>query len=217
MNKLIFIVLILLSFWGCNSEPEEKNQEVSETDSAITTYTLEADIQEDEEADIEIIDTIRNHQLGTLKIGDNVKSVIKELNEKYIVTFDSIYDSYEDSVFFYYYLITDQNNQRLFKIYTESNKTENDNVHMIEVFSNQYITDREFKIGDKLSKLKSKYTIKLADFNYDDGLWLFPEEFEFDGAFKLDLATKGIKNFDIENPVLDSIPEQIRINGIMIY
>jgi hypothetical protein len=64
---------------------------------------------------------------------------------------------------------------------------------MIEVFSNQYITDREFKIGDKLSKLKSKYTIKLADFNYDDGLWLFPEEFEFDGAFKLDLATKGIK------------------------
>jgi len=218
MRNLYIIGLITFFIWSCNSVNNDKNQQFKNNDSFSKNSNNELTTQIEEpviESNIEIIDTIKNHQLGTYRIGDTIVKVINKLKSKYIIQYDSISQNEENTSYLYYYLVSDHKNLKLFKLYAYHTGKFKNCIIMIEVLSKRFITNRGIKIGDKVSDLKKKYTITEADFNYEDGLWLFAKEFS--GGFRLDFNEKGIKNFDYENPKPDNIPEQIRINGIMIH
>ena len=78
----------------------DKNQQFKNNDSFSKNSNNELTTQIEEpviESNIEIIDTIKNHQLGTYRIGDTIVKVINKLKSKYIIQYDSISQNEENN------------------------------------------------------------------------------------------------------------------------
>lgn len=220
MKKTIVLIVIVLYFFSCNTEPKEENHKTVEKKNTIVEKFEEEHSSEEEpepEPDIEILDTIKKHCLGDICTGTPIKKVLTRLKERYIVYYDSIAQSEEDTLYFYHYAVLDKKSLRLFDLNTKENHKENDTINTIMVISDQFITEKGISVGDKVTELKSKYAFEKAYFTYDEGLWLYFSDFK--GAFRLDLNTVIADNLDVENPNLsiDSIPGKIKIDGIVIY
>lgn len=210
----LYFGLISLLLYSCtfpkgntNENDEMKNNIHGEYDSEIP--------EKEDAAAVITIDTIKKHHLGRIRTGDPVDKVIAELKSKYKVEYDSIPQSEEDTLYFYHYSVYDRDNELLFRIHPGDPIDGKTVINTIEVCSNRYITDKGLRIGDRVYHLKRKYTLKDAEFNYDDGLWVYAAEFP--GCFFIDINADGIDGFNYEKPWIDEIPEHLKIIGIVIY
>lgn len=78
-----------------------------------------------------------------------------------------------------------------------------------------YVTLEGIKVGMTIKELKTKTSLKSADFNFDDGLFLSSNT--FDGGFWIALDDKKEYTFTYDNPSITDIPEDLRIKGIVIF
>ncbi len=96
--------------------------------------------------------------------------------------------------------------------YLKKNK---DNVFRIVIKSPKYKTPEGTSVGMTVKALKQMATLKSADFNFQDGLYLLSGK--FDGGYWIDLDKTKNYDFNYEKPSLNKIPGDLKVKGIVLF
>ncbi len=205
----ILNVLLILAFSACNGI-KQNNDEVNINDIA------EPVIKESTVSDINnTTKTIKNQQVGPVNIGDDLRSTIEFYEKK---SFKVIFDSVEicgecPEKYEYLYNVSNKQGKLLFAIYfIETGKIMK--ISRIEVSSLEYITDRGIRVGDKVKDLREKYNIIEVYFEIGKGVFLFVED--FNGSFKVETNKESDLNYNTNEFDTDSIPDNLKINNIVV-
>jgi len=205
MKSRLFALSFIFLFYSCG---HLENKKMTGKNNDLSGEIFE----KGNEYNNEIIDTIKCKQLGEIRIGEPIKFVLKKL-EHYNVVYDSLslqeFDE-PDFEYEYFYNVYDENNNLLFKTFSNKNK----NLERIDIHSNRFVMECGLKIGKKVSDIKEITSINYAGFIYETGLIVRLEK--LCGAFQLDINVKEADFFDYENPKIDLIPNELPIVRIII-
>lgn len=150
-----------------------------------------------------------------VRIGMPINSAVELISEKYFVEKTTVSNYEEEEV---HYIVYSDKKKRteLFSFNGGYDDKNNDKVFRIVIKDPRYIAPDGVKVGMTVDELKRLTRLKSADFNYDDGLFIISDV--FDGGFSLNYTTDmDYKDFDYENPKINSIPGDIKIKEIMIF
>lgn len=149
-----------------------------------------------------------------IQIGMPIKEAIKVLDKKFKVEKKkiTILDDEPESV---EYLVTSSTKGILFSFNAGHQRIDNNKVFRIVIKSPIYITPEGIKVGMTVKELKTKTSIKSADFNFQDGLFLSSPT--FDGGFWIDQDNKKNYKFNYDKPYIKDIPLELKIKGIVIF
>jgi hypothetical protein len=152
--------------------------------------------------------------LEGIRIGMPIKDALKVLDKKYIVEkkLVKILDEEPESID---YLVTNKKKEALFTFNAGYEKSNKNNVFRIVIKSPLYSTPDGVSVGMTVKDLKSKSTLKSADFNFQDGLYLISAK--FDGGFWIHTDPKKQYRFNYEKPALKDIPDDLKIKGIVLF
>jgi len=159
--------------------------------------------------------TLKNYRsIDGIHIGMPIDNAIKILDRKYQVKKNQIiiFDDQPESV---EYIVTNHKNQSLFSFNAGHESDKSKEVFRIVIKNSIYVTPDGINVGMTIKELKTKTKIKTADFNYDDGLFLFSDT--FDGGFWIAIDEKKEYKFTYDNPSITDIPEDLIIKGIVIF
>jgi hypothetical protein len=200
---ILFLITTLICF-SCNPKHNTKSTK-SVNDKRYTSINSDSNSVEIAEQKInpEWL-VINKNSLGKIKTHSNIVSALKILANDFKVIHDSIDFSYEGEGFEHVYEVY-LNNKILFKLHPDiQTKT----IRTIEVISNQFYSERGLSTGMTYKELKAKYFINNSSFNYDDGLFVYAQD--FDGAF-------GLKYSMDEDVKISTLPDSLLIERIVIY
>jgi hypothetical protein len=202
MRYLLF-ALIIISF-SCNSTLKRQNE-------INTTKGVDFDsVKGVPEYNNKLIESdlwiIKNHEFGPIKSNSQLESSISKIKEYFEVSLDSIdmTDSGYGEGLEYFYNVRSQG-ELLFIIHPDNSLKE---IQTIEVVSNEFKTDKGYKVGFNYGELKKLYIISSSSFDYDYGLFVYAKDFA--GTFHL-------KTEELDTYNIDSIPLNITIDIIVIY
>jgi len=149
-----------------------------------------------------------------IRIGMPINEAVKILNKRHIVEKRQVRildDEPESSE----YLVINGKKEKLFTFNGGHERKNKDNVFRIVITSPKYTTPEGIKVGMNIKELKEKTNIKSADFNFQDGLYIFSGK--FDGGFWIHTDPKKQYKFNYEKPLIKDIPEELKIKGIVIF
>ena len=148
-----------------------------------------------------------------IKIGMPIQEAIKVLDKKFVVEKKKII-VLDDEPKAVEYLVTSNKKVPLFTFNAGQNNNKNI-VFRIVIKSPNYITPEGISVGMTVKELKAKTTIKSADFNFQDGLFLLSAK--FDGGFWIHQDNKKDYKFNYDKPAIKDIPSELTIKGIVIF
>jgi hypothetical protein len=149
-----------------------------------------------------------------IKIGMPIQKAINVLDKKKFVVEKKKIIVLDDEPEAIEYLVTSNKKVPLFTFNGGHNNNKN-NVFRIVIKSPNYITPEGISVGMTVKELKTKTTIKSADFNFQDGLFLLSAK--FDGGFWIHHDNKKDYKFTYDKPAIKDIPAELTIKGIVIF
>lgn len=158
---------------------------------------------------------LKDHRsLEGISIGMPISDALKILDKKYDVEKKSV-KSLDDEPESIDYVVTNKKKESLFTFNAGYEKSNKNNVFRIVIKSPSYTTLDGVSVGMTVKELKSKSTLKSADFNFQDGLYLIAAK--FDGGFWIYTDPKKQYKFNYEKPALKDIPDDLKIKGIVLF
>ena len=158
---------------------------------------------------------LKDHQsVEGIRIGMPIVDALKILDKKYKVEKKTV-NSLDDKPESIDYVVINKKKESLFTFNAGYEKRNKNNVFRIVIKSPSYTTPDGVSVGMTVKELKSKSIIKSADFNFQDGLYLFATK--FDGGFWIDFDPKKQYKFTYDKPKLKDIPDDLKIKGIVLF
>ncbi len=151
-----------------------------------------------------------------IKIGMPIDEAVKIASKEFFVEKSKVV-GYDDAPKEYEYLVYSDKikKESLFSFNEGHDKKTLNKVFRIVIKSPKYSTQDGIRVGMTMKELKTKGKLKSADFNYNDGLYLFSDN--FDGGYWMDADMKKYKSYNFDKPVINTLPEGMKIKGIIIF
>lgn len=142
-----------------------------------------------------------------VKIADKSFFVVKEKTQ----ILDDNSNTYE------YLVYINKNKKELLFSFNGGYESRNkDKVFRIVLKDARYSTTEGITVGMNIKELKANAKLKGADFNFEDGLYIFSGK--FDGGYWIDIdPNKSYKEFNYDKPMINKIPEDLKIKGIIFF
>ncbi len=150
-----------------------------------------------------------------VKIGMPITDAIAKADKKYFVekTEKIVYEG-QAKQFDYIVYSDDDKKETLFSFNGGQNQDVSA-VFRIVIKNPKYITVEGISVGMSLKDLKEKAQLKSADFNYDDGLFI--SSAKFDGGYWMETDVAKYKAYDFDKPKINTLPEDLTINAIILF
>ncbi len=148
-----------------------------------------------------------------VKIGMKINSAIDMVKSIYYIEKTEISNYGENFEYIVYGDISKK--LKLFSFNSGNDPQTVDKVFRLAVKHPKYQTADGVKVGMTLKELKERTKLKLADFDFENGLFLISDS--FDGGFLMDLSTINDDNYNYEEPQIELLPEELKIKEIILF
>ena len=154
--------------------------------------------------------------IETISIGMPIEDAIKLSNKNFFAEKTKIL-GYDDSASQYEYVVYANKSKKepLFTFNAGQDKKTMNKVFRIVVKSPKYSTAEGVRVGMSMKELKEKAGLKSADFNNNDGLYIFSNK--FDGGYWMYVDMKKYSAYNFDNPKISTLPDGITVKGIIIF
>ena len=151
-----------------------------------------------------------------IHIGMPIDEAVKVTSKDFFVEKTKVI-GYDDAPKTYEYVVyTDKlKKESLFTFNEGHDKKTANKVFRIVIKSPKYTTQEGIRVGMSMKELKTKGRLKSADFNYNDGLYIFSDK--YDGGYWMDVDMKKYKSYNFDKPKINTLPEGITVKGIIIF
>lgn len=151
-----------------------------------------------------------------IKIGMPMDEAIKIANKNFVAEKSKILAYDNDANEYEYIVYSDKSKKESLFTFNEGHDKKTVNkVFRIVIKSPKYSTQEGIRVGMSMKELKAKGLLKSADFNYNDGLYIFSNK--FDGGYWMDTDMKKFSSYNFEKPKINTVPESMKIKGIIIF
>jgi len=157
-----------------------------------------------------------DRSIETVRIGMPMDEAIKITSKDFFVEKTKVI-GYDDAPKTYEYIVytDDKKKESLFSFNEGHEKKTFNKVFRIVIKSPKYKTLEGIYVGMSLKELKTKGKLKSADFNYNDGLYIFSGK--HDGGYWMDVDMKKYSSYNFDKPKVKTLPEDITVKGIIIF
>ena len=151
-----------------------------------------------------------------IKIGMPIDEAVKLVNKDFKSEKSKVL-GYDDDTQDYEYIVYSKKSKKepLFTFNEGHDKKSANKVFRIVIKSPNYFTQEGIRVGMSMKELKEKGQLKSADFNYNDGLYVFSSK--FDGGYWMDVDMKKFSSYNFDKPKINTLPESLKIKGIIIF
>lgn len=151
-----------------------------------------------------------------IRIGMPLEEAIKVSNKDFFVEKTKVL-GYDDEPVTYEYIVYSNKSKKvsLYSFNGGHDKKTANKVFRIVINSPKYITQEGIHVGMAMKELKIKGRLKSADFNYNDGLYIFSDK--YDGGYWMDVDMEKYSSYDFDRPKIKTLPEDIKIKGIIMF
>jgi hypothetical protein len=151
-----------------------------------------------------------------IRIGMPIDDAVKLANKNYFALKSKIL-GYDDSAQDYEYIVYTNKSKKesLFTFNAGQDKKTMNKVFRIVIKNPKYSTQEGIRVGMSMKELNEKGRLKSADFNNNDGLYIFSDK--FDGGYWMYVDMKKYSSYNFDNPKINTLPEGIKIKGIIIF
>jgi hypothetical protein len=157
-----------------------------------------------------------NKTIEGVKIGMPLSKAIEKAKKKFYVEKTIIPVNESGTSKFEYTVYKDESKKTvLFSFNAGYDNKSKDKIFRLVLKNPIYHTLDGVFVGMTLKELKEKSKLKSADFNYNDGLFIVSDS--FDGGFLMDISTLKNKQYNFENPKVNTLPGEIKIKEIILF
>ncbi|MFZ1705971.1 MAG: hypothetical protein WAT79_16620 [Saprospiraceae bacterium] len=145
-----------------------------------------------------------------------IEEAVKIANKKYFVEKTKVLGYDDDALNFEYSVYSNKNKKETLFSFNEGydNKSKN-KVFRIVIKNPKYITQEGIRVDMSLKELKEKTQLKSADYNNNDGLYIFSEK--FDGGYWMFIDQKKYRTYNFDKPKINKLPEDLTVKGIILF
>lgn len=151
-----------------------------------------------------------------IRIGMPLDEAIKVSNKDFFVEKAKVL-GYDDEPTTFEYLVYSNKSKKesLFSFNGGHKKKTANEVFRIVIKSPKYITQEGIRVGMTMKELRTKGRLKSADFNYNDGLYIFSDK--YDGGYWMDVNLEKYSSYNFDRPKIKTLPDDIKIKGIIMF